>query len=90
MACMCGDLCCPSCGPAQGNSRCPICGAWASEGCDHFDEAGDPSSPEIAAQLAAIAEAERKAEDAAYQSYLQEAELYEAYLREKGRASTDS
>lgn len=32
MPCMCGDSCCPSCGPAQGNSRCPVCRAWASEG----------------------------------------------------------
>ena len=31
--CMCGDFCCPSCGPAQGNSRCPVCRTWASEGC---------------------------------------------------------
>jgi len=30
--CMCGDFCCPSCGPAQGNVRCPICGEWESEG----------------------------------------------------------
>lgn len=32
MPCMCGDICCSSCGPAQGNSQCPVCGAWASEG----------------------------------------------------------
>jgi hypothetical protein len=38
MACMCGDICCPSCGPAQGNSRCEICRSWASDGCEHFDE----------------------------------------------------
>jgi hypothetical protein len=38
MPCMCGDLCCPSCGPAQGNVRCPVCRAWASEGCDCTDE----------------------------------------------------
>lgn len=36
MSCMCGDYCCPSCGPAQGNWRCPICREWASEGCDHM------------------------------------------------------
>lgn len=34
MPCMCGDLCCSSCGPAQGNSRCPVCHTWASEGCN--------------------------------------------------------
>ncbi len=32
--CMCGDPCCPSCGPAQGNSQCPVCGAWADDGCE--------------------------------------------------------
>ena len=32
MPCMCGDICCPSCGPAQGNGRCPICGQWESDG----------------------------------------------------------
>ena len=38
MPCMCGDLCCSSCGPAQGNSRCPVCRTWASEGCDCTQE----------------------------------------------------
>ena len=38
MTCMCGDTRCPSCGVAQGNSRCPICNAWAEDGCEHFDE----------------------------------------------------
>jgi len=32
MACMCGDICCPSCGPAQGNHKCPACGNWESDG----------------------------------------------------------
>lgn len=40
MACMCGDLCCGSCGPAQGNWRCIICGQWASEGCRHIRKTG--------------------------------------------------
>lgn len=30
--CLCGDLYCSSCGPAQGNSRCYVCGAWAIDG----------------------------------------------------------
>lgn len=35
MPCMCGDIYCGSCGPAQGNYRCPICGKWsADEGTD--------------------------------------------------------
>jgi len=37
MPCMCGDYCCPSCGSAQGNSRCPLCNEWASEGCMHIN-----------------------------------------------------
>lgn len=41
MACMCGDICCSSCGPAQGNYRCPFCRTWASEGCEHVDESGN-------------------------------------------------
>lgn len=35
MPCMCGDLMCRSCGPAQGNYRCEVCGKWSSDGgCD--------------------------------------------------------
>lgn len=41
MSCMCGDICCPSCGPAQGNSRCMLCGEWVSEGCVHIGEDGN-------------------------------------------------
>lgn len=32
MPCMCGDFCCNSCGPAQGNRRCYVCGEWESDG----------------------------------------------------------
>lgn len=39
--CMCGDIQCPSCGPAQGNWQCPICRAWADDGCEHIDENGN-------------------------------------------------
>jgi hypothetical protein len=53
MACMCGDYCCPSCGPAQGNTRCPICRGWKSEGCDHIDEESGSLRSEF------VAEAER-------------------------------
>lgn len=35
--CLCGDLYCGSCGPAQGNHRCGNCGEWA-------DEHGEPGS----------------------------------------------
>jgi hypothetical protein len=37
---MCGDLECPSCGPAQGNSRCLLCNAWVTSGCVHFEDDG--------------------------------------------------
>jgi len=30
--CLCGDLYCSSCGPMQGNSKCPVCGAWEADG----------------------------------------------------------
>lgn len=34
--CMCGDLYCGSCGPAQGNHKCPACGRWSMDGeCDN-------------------------------------------------------
>lgn len=32
MPCMCGDICCASCGPAQGNWRCEICGTIYIDG----------------------------------------------------------
>lgn len=35
--CLCGDTHCPSCGPAQGNWRCPICRAWADDDCEHIE-----------------------------------------------------
>ena len=37
MSCMCGDTHCFSCGPAQGNWRCPICRLWADDSCDHIE-----------------------------------------------------
>ncbi len=30
--CLCGDLQCPSCGPAQGNYKCWHCGEWSADG----------------------------------------------------------
>jgi len=59
MSCMCGDICCPSCGPAQGNWRCPICREWASEGCAHIGEDGE-ISPEFREQAEAATLAEVK------------------------------
>lgn len=45
--CLCGDICCPSCGPAQGNWRCPICGEWASNVCVHMSDDGNSIKPEF-------------------------------------------
>jgi hypothetical protein len=55
---MCGDTCCPSCGPAQGNSRCGICGEWASEGCIHYDEETNDYKPEFKAKAEEMAKRE--------------------------------
>lgn len=42
MTCMCGDLYCPSCGPAQGNNHCIICGKWSMDGgCDNPKDCAD-------------------------------------------------
>ena len=30
--CICGDMQCWSCGQAQGNNKCFICGRWDDEG----------------------------------------------------------
>lgn len=39
MTCMCGDYYCSSCGPAQGNYHCLICGKWSADGgCDNPEE----------------------------------------------------
>lgn len=51
MACMCGDTHCGSCGPAQGNWRCDLCGAWADDGCEHFDAETGEVKPEFAAAM---------------------------------------
>jgi len=61
--CMCGDTQCPSCGPAQGNYRCPACHTWADDGCECSDEAieaADKAQAEADDAFAAELEAERK------------------------------
>ncbi len=65
MPCMCGDTHCPSCGPAQGNSRCPICRAWLDDGCEHFDE----NTGELKPEFHAAAEEAARAEDAFWEQY---------------------
>jgi hypothetical protein len=60
MPCMCGDSHCSSCGPAQGNRRCPLCGAWADEGCEHVDEETGRIKPEFEQAVREAVEAENK------------------------------
>ena len=76
MACLCGDICCWSCGPAQGNKRCPLCNAWASEGCEHIDEDNDDElKPEFKAEAEELAQREMEEDDAYYRQLEQEREL---------------
>jgi hypothetical protein len=49
MPCMCGDTHCWSCGPAQGNFKCAVCGVWADDGCEHLDEVTSQVKPEYQA-----------------------------------------
>lgn len=71
MPCMCGDTHCWSCGPAQGNTRCPICRVWADDGCDHIDEEGH-IKPEFLADAQKLEREERDADEAYARSYLEE------------------
>jgi len=70
MPCMCGDTQCPSCGPAQGNSRCSICGKWADDGCEHRDEDGN-TLPAFQAQAERI-ERERAEDEADLKNWWEE------------------
>jgi hypothetical protein len=76
MPCTCGDYCCWSCGPAQGNWRCPICNEWASEDCEHIDHEGTGQlKPEFAEEAKKIADAERAAERAYEEAVAAEREM---------------
>lgn len=82
--CMCGDLCCSSCGPAQGNSRCLVCGEWASEGCENPEE--------CAAKMPAALEADRLAveEEAKWYAEMERFERNEAEAEiDKGVCDVD-
>jgi hypothetical protein len=77
MPCMCGDICCPSCGPAQGNWKCPICHEWVSEGCIHIEQSTDgPAGYDV---LRLRPEFEQQAADAVKA----ENEYWEAYARQE-------
>ena len=64
MPCMCGDYYCGSCGPAQGNYKCSVCGMWyADGGCENpekCEEEARIADEELEQQLE---EAERFAEE---------------------------
>ena len=50
--CMCGDIYCYSCGPAQGNYKCDICGLWSEDGgCLNPDECARKSAEQTAAMV---------------------------------------
>ena len=59
MACMCGDTHCWSCGPAQGNWKCILCGSWADDCCAHLLENGKGYRPEFQAEVLVAEEKER-------------------------------
>jgi len=67
MSCMCGDTHCSSCGPAQGNWKCVLCGAWADDCCEHIDEETGSYKVEFKLQVESAIKAERQAEDAEYE-----------------------
>lgn len=77
MACLCGDIQCPSCGPAQGNFRC-FCGEWFDNGCEHLDEDGTVK-PEFEAEAAAYAERERLSEEQLVKDLEDEARMARHY-----------
>lgn len=79
--CLCGDTHCPSCGPAQGNWRCPICRAWADDCCEHMADDGSGIRPEFQAHADEIARQEAEADAKLAQDYLDEERLAEEYWR---------
>ena len=56
MPCMCGDIYCRSCGPAQGNHYCSNCGEWQDEhgepGSEHDNERCAAAVAEVDAAMA--------------------------------------
>jgi len=70
---MCGDYCCPSCGPAQGNWRCPICNQWASGGCEHISTRTGDLKKKYRTQAEKLAREEAEAEA----KYWEEMKKYE-------------
>ena len=81
MPCMCGDTHCPSCGPAQGNSKCPLCGAWMDDCCEHFDEETGDLKPEFVAEADAKAKAEAEYKAKMVEQWAEDERLAEEYWR---------
>ena len=81
MPCMCGDTQCWSCGPAQGNWRCPICRAWADDGCEHIDEEGNLKE-EHREEADRIERSQREADDDYARQLDEERQLIDAWERE--------
>lgn len=80
---MCGDTHCWSCGPAQGNWKCPICSSWADDCCEHISEETGEIKEEFKAQAEELAKQEALAEEQLVKD-LQEADrLADEYWREK-------
>ena len=49
--CLCGDLYCGSCGPAQGNIKCFVCGVWSLDGGCKDPEACADAEEKIMAEM---------------------------------------
>ena len=74
---MCGDTYCWSCGPAQGNHKCPNCGRWSLDGpCD------DPAACEKACKEQA------EAEQREFEKHAEEEERYFAEMEAHGPSIT--
>ena len=63
MPCLCGDICCPSCGPAQGNTRCELCRVWATDGCEHVSRRTGQYKKQYRKQIEALHQYENDLED---------------------------
>ena len=56
--CKCGDLYCLSCGPAQGNWQCEVCGKWLFDGgCDNPHECNEKYEKMLKARYEEMEEA---------------------------------
>lgn len=69
MPCMCGDLCCRSCGPAQGNYRCSECGRWSMDGgCENPEKCNAAAAISSEAEYQACLDVGREAAEVAQEA----------------------